>query len=76
MSLDNSNNLDIPDADPVEPALEAVTLPKFGMHLYKSSLTETHVKWLIKCYKIPEELHPRVVPEGMTIDELPNDAME
>ncbi|GJX89644.1 hypothetical protein Tco_0341658 [Tanacetum coccineum] len=43
------------------------------MHLYKSSLNETHVKWLIKCYKIPEELHPQVVPEEMTMDELPND---
>ncbi|GJX38539.1 hypothetical protein Tco_0251842 [Tanacetum coccineum] len=60
MSLDNSDNLDIPDVDPLDPALEATTLPKFDMHLYKSSLNETHVKWLIKCYKILEELHPCV----------------
>ncbi|GJV40094.1 retrovirus-related pol polyprotein from transposon TNT 1-94 [Tanacetum coccineum] len=75
MSLDNSDNLDIPDVDPLDPALEATTLPKFDMHLYKSSLNETHVKWLIKCYKILEELHPRVVSEGITMDELPNDAI-
>nr|GEW67264.1 hypothetical protein [Tanacetum cinerariifolium] len=42
------------------------------MHLYKFSLNETHAKWLVKCYKILEELHPRVVPEGMTMDELDN----
>nr|GEX35044.1 hypothetical protein [Tanacetum cinerariifolium] len=76
MSLDNSDNLDIPDANAVDLALEAVTFPKFDMHLYKSSLTETHVKWLIKCYKISKELHPRVVSEGMAIDELPNDVIE
>ncbi|GJT78892.1 hypothetical protein Tco_1045617 [Tanacetum coccineum] len=75
MSLDNSDNLDIPDVDPLDPALEATTLPKFDMHLYKSSLNETHVKWLIKCYKILEELHPRVVSERITMDELPNDAI-
>ncbi|GJV07504.1 hypothetical protein Tco_1345160 [Tanacetum coccineum] len=75
MLLDNSDNLNISDADPLDPSLEATTLPKFDMHLYKSSMSETHVKWLIKCYKIPEELHPRVVPEGMTMDELPNDVI-
>ncbi|GJZ07726.1 hypothetical protein Tco_0542009 [Tanacetum coccineum] len=47
MSLDHSDNLDIPDADPLDPALEATVLLKFNMHLYKSSLNETHVKWLI-----------------------------
>nr|GEU86371.1 hypothetical protein [Tanacetum cinerariifolium] len=75
MSLDKSDNLDISDANLVDPALEAATLPKFDMHLYKSSLTETHIKWLVKCYDIPEELHLRVVPEGMTMDELPEDAI-
>nr|GEW86934.1 hypothetical protein [Tanacetum cinerariifolium] len=75
MSLDNFENLNIPDTDLVDPALKAVTLPKFDMCLYKSSLTETHVKWLIKCYEILEELHPRIVPEGVTMEELPNDAI-
>ncbi|GJS61691.1 hypothetical protein Tco_0656475 [Tanacetum coccineum] len=76
MSLDNSDNLDISDAGPLDPALEATTLPKFDMHLYKSSLNETQVKWLIKCYKILEELHPRVMPEGVTMDALPNNAIK
>ncbi|GJZ98441.1 hypothetical protein Tco_0670894 [Tanacetum coccineum] len=75
MSLDNSNDLNIPDADSVDRALEAAVLPKFDMHLYKSSLTKTHVKWLVKCYGISVELHPRVVPEGMTMDRLPDDAI-
>nr|GEW82708.1 reverse transcriptase domain-containing protein [Tanacetum cinerariifolium] len=68
-------NLDLSDIDSVDPTLEAATLHKFDMHLYKSSLNETHVKWLIKCYKILEELHPRIVPKGVTMDELPNDAI-
>ncbi|GKF89237.1 hypothetical protein Tco_0263200, partial [Tanacetum coccineum] len=63
MSLEESDNLDIPDVDPVDPALEVGSLPKFDMHLYKSSQTETRVKWLTKCYGIPKDLHPRVVPE-------------
>ncbi|GKD54209.1 hypothetical protein Tco_1287596 [Tanacetum coccineum] len=75
MSSDNSENLDILDVDPIDPEVEAATLPKFDMHLYKSSLSETDIKWLTKCYKIPKELHPRIVPEGMTMDQLPNDAI-
>ncbi|GJT35490.1 PXMP2/4 family protein 4-like protein [Tanacetum coccineum] len=55
-----SDDLNILDAKPVDPILEASSLPKFDMHLYKSSLTETHVKWLAKCYGIPTDLHPRV----------------
>ncbi|GKD21377.1 hypothetical protein Tco_1223080, partial [Tanacetum coccineum] len=43
MSLEDSGDLDIPDAAPVDPALEADVLPKFDMHLYRSSLNETHV---------------------------------
>ncbi|GKA06697.1 leucine-rich repeat-containing protein, partial [Tanacetum coccineum] len=46
MSLEDSGDLDIPDAAPVDPALEAGVLPKFDMHLYRSSLNETHVR----CY--------------------------
>ncbi|GKG42956.1 hypothetical protein Tco_0479640, partial [Tanacetum coccineum] len=75
MLLDHSDNIDISKADPLDPALEATVLPKFDMHLYKSSLNKTHVKWLIKCYKIPKDLCPRVVPEGMTMNELPNDVI-
>ncbi|GKB46561.1 hypothetical protein Tco_0897314, partial [Tanacetum coccineum] len=75
MSLDNSNDYNIPNADLVDPALEDVVLPKFDIHLYQSSLTKTHVTWLVKCYGIPEDLHPRVVPVGMIMDQLPNDAI-
>ncbi|GJX32651.1 hypothetical protein Tco_0242506 [Tanacetum coccineum] len=75
MSLDESDDLIILDAESVHPVLEANSLPKFDMNLYKSSLTDTHVKWLTKCYGISEDLRPRVVPEGMTMDFLPNDAI-
>ncbi|GJS20057.1 hypothetical protein Tco_0448689 [Tanacetum coccineum] len=75
MSLEESDNLNIQDVDPIDPVLEADVLPKFNMHLYQSSVTKTHVKWLVKCYKIPEDLHPRVVPEGMTMDAIPYDSI-
>ncbi|GJR63765.1 hypothetical protein Tco_1505927 [Tanacetum coccineum] len=70
-----SNDLNLPDAKAVDPALEASSLPKFDMHLYKSSLAETNVKWLTKCFGIPADLHPRVVSKGMTMDALPNDSI-
>nr|GEV85257.1 acyl-coenzyme A thioesterase 13 [Tanacetum cinerariifolium] len=41
----DSDNLDIPNVDLFDPALEAAVLPKFDMHLYQSSVTDTHVKW-------------------------------
>nr|GEY63182.1 hypothetical protein [Tanacetum cinerariifolium] len=63
------------DAEPVDPVLEANSLPKFDMRLYKYSRTETHVMWLVKCYGIPADLHSRVVSEDMTMDALPNDAI-
>ncbi|GKA24862.1 hypothetical protein Tco_0710895 [Tanacetum coccineum] len=75
MSLEASDDLVIPDTEAIDPILEANSLPKFDMHLHKSSLTETHVKWLTKCYEIPGDLRPRVVSEGMTMDALPNDAI-
>ncbi|GJU90019.1 hypothetical protein Tco_1302442 [Tanacetum coccineum] len=75
MSLEDSSDLDIPDAAPVDPALEASVLPKFDMHLYRSSLNETHVRYLVKLYGILEELHPRVAPAGMTMDVLPPGAI-
>ncbi|GJT63914.1 hypothetical protein Tco_1015394 [Tanacetum coccineum] len=45
-----------------------VILPSlnFDMHLYKSSLTKSHVKYLVKLYGIPEDLHPRVAPKGLS----------
>ncbi|GJS87343.1 hypothetical protein Tco_0769979 [Tanacetum coccineum] len=71
MSLEESDDLNIPDATPVDPVLEACALPKFDMHLYKSSLNESHAKYLVKLYGIPEDLHPLVVSEGMTMNALP-----
>ncbi|GKC51828.1 reverse transcriptase domain-containing protein [Tanacetum coccineum] len=70
MSLEESDDLNIPDVDSIDPVLKSSSLPKFDMYLHKSSLTETHVKWLTKCYGIPTDLHPRVVPEGVTMDAL------
>nr|GEX78887.1 fatty acid desaturase, type 1 [Tanacetum cinerariifolium] len=66
MSLEESDDLNIPDAAPVDPVLQAGALPKFDMYLYKSSLNESHVRYLAKLYGIPEELHPRVVPEDIS----------
>nr|GEZ82846.1 hypothetical protein [Tanacetum cinerariifolium] len=75
MSLEESDDLNIPDAAPVDPVLEACSLLKFDMHLYKSSLEESHVKYLVKLYDIPEDLHPWVVLEGMTMNVLPPGAI-
>nr|GEZ85754.1 hypothetical protein [Tanacetum cinerariifolium] len=75
MSLEEFDDLNLPDAEPVDPALEVGSLPKYDMHLYKSSLTKSHDKWLTKCYGILADLHPRVVREGMTMEALPNDAI-
>ncbi|GKA41606.1 hypothetical protein Tco_0734266 [Tanacetum coccineum] len=66
MSLEESDDLNMPDAAPVDPILEACSLPKFDMHLYKFSLAKTHVKYLVKLYGILEDLHPRVAPEGLS----------
>ncbi|GJS36590.1 tubulin alpha-3 chain [Tanacetum coccineum] len=67
MSLEDSDDLNIPVTAPVDPALEAGALPKFDMHLYRSSLNESHVRYLVKLYGIPEELHPRVVIEHFCV---------
>ncbi|GJR16182.1 hypothetical protein Tco_0798834 [Tanacetum coccineum] len=75
MSLEESDDLNIPDAAPIDPVLEVGALPKFDMHLYKSSLNESHVRYLVKLYGIPEELHPRVAPAGMTMNVLPPGAI-
>nr|GEX31510.1 hypothetical protein [Tanacetum cinerariifolium] len=45
MSLEEFDDLIILDAEPVSLVLEVGSLPKFDMHLHKSSLTETQVKW-------------------------------
>nr|GEU37526.1 nucleotide-diphospho-sugar transferase [Tanacetum cinerariifolium] len=75
MSLEDSDDLNIPDAAPVDPVLEVGALPMFDMHMCRSSLNQSHVRYLVKLYGIPEELHPRVIPEGMTMDALPPGAI-
>nr|GEU67160.1 hypothetical protein [Tanacetum cinerariifolium] len=75
MSLGESDELNISDGMPVDPALEASSLPKFDMHLYRSSLTEDRVTYLVKLYGILLDLHPRVSPTGMTMNALPPDAI-
>nr|GEV15405.1 hypothetical protein [Tanacetum cinerariifolium] len=75
MSLEESDDLVILDAEPAGLALEAGSPAKFDMHIHKSSLTKIQVKWLIKCYGISEDLHPRVTLEGMTMDALPHNAI-
>nr|GEX68562.1 hypothetical protein [Tanacetum cinerariifolium] len=75
MSLGESDDLVLLDVEPADPVLEAGSLPKFDMHIHKSSLTEIQVEWLTKCYGIPADLHSRVVSEGMTMNALPNDAL-
>nr|GEV59192.1 hypothetical protein [Tanacetum cinerariifolium] len=75
MSLNNSDDYAMPDGVPVDPLLEATVMPKFDMHLYRSCLDEKHVKWLVKCYGIPEDLHPRVAPAVMTMDRLFDNAI-
>nr|GEX93122.1 hypothetical protein [Tanacetum cinerariifolium] len=44
MSLEDSDDLNIPDAAPVDPVLKADALSKFDRHLYRSSLNESHVR--------------------------------
>nr|GEV63336.1 hypothetical protein [Tanacetum cinerariifolium] len=63
MSLEESKDPNLLDAESFDHVLEASSLPNFDMHPHKSSLTETNVKWLTKCYGIPADLHPRVASE-------------
>jgi hypothetical protein len=50
-------------------------VPKFDMHTYTSTMTEEEVRDVARLYGIPEDLHPRVPPEGMTMNKLPADAI-
>ncbi|GKC49520.1 ribonuclease H-like domain-containing protein [Tanacetum coccineum] len=67
--------IEIPNAKPVDHVVEVLMLLKFDMHLYTSSMDEIHVNWYIKAYNIPVDLHPRVAPTGMIMDQLPDDAI-
>ena len=49
--------------------------PKFDMPKWRSSLDESAVSLLSLEFGIPESLNPRPVPEGMTMNALPDDAI-
>ncbi|GJW60889.1 hypothetical protein Tco_0110224 [Tanacetum coccineum] len=48
-------------------------IPKFDMHTYTSTVTANDVKSLVKEYAIPLDLHPRVPPFFLTMNNLPTD---
>ncbi|GJV70814.1 hypothetical protein Tco_1490809 [Tanacetum coccineum] len=73
MSLEISDAIDLPDLEPSADVTDPSVMPKFDMHLFTSTLGETHVEWITKAYDIPFYLHPRVAPEGIAMDELLND---
>ncbi|GKE71086.1 hypothetical protein Tco_1529158, partial [Tanacetum coccineum] len=75
MSLEISDAVDILDLEPTTDVMDPSTTPKFDMHLFTSTLGESHIEWITKTYGISLDLHPRVALEGMTMDKLPNDAI-
>lgn len=70
------NNYVLFDAGDQEDVVGASYAPKFDMHLYTSDLDEANVRWIAQSYGIPIELHPHSKPEGMTILDVPEDAIE
>nr|GEY54078.1 hypothetical protein [Tanacetum cinerariifolium] len=55
---------------------DAAILPKFDMRPFTSTLNMGLIEWINKTYNVLEDLHPRVTPKGMTMAELPNDAIQ
>ncbi|GJZ21095.1 hypothetical protein Tco_0558134 [Tanacetum coccineum] len=53
----------------------AAAIPKFDMPQYRSKMTATKVDLVVKELGIPLDLHPRIHPEDMTMDQLPEDAI-
>nr|GEW47902.1 hypothetical protein [Tanacetum cinerariifolium] len=72
MSLEEFDDLNILDATPVVSTLEACSLPKFGMHMYKSSLTKSYVIYLVKLYGILEDLHTQTTLSVLYVTGLSN----
>nr|GEY38584.1 hypothetical protein [Tanacetum cinerariifolium] len=72
MSLEEFDDLNILDATPVVSALEACSLPKFGMHMYKSSLAKSYVIYLVKLYGILEDLHTQTTLSVLYVTGLSN----
>ena len=48
---------------------------KKDMHLRASAMDESDVIAVVNAFGLPEDLHPRVPPTGMTMDQLPEDAI-
>ena len=48
---------------------------KKDMHLRASAMDESDVIVVVSAFGLPEDLHPRVPPKGMTMDQLPEDAI-
>ena len=49
--------------------------PKFDIQKYTSRMDEWSVTLVAMEFGIPKDLHPRLPPENMTMDKLPNDAI-
>ena len=50
-------------------------IPKFDMHIYTSVMSEGDVREAARVYGIPEDLHPRLPPPGMTMERVPRNAI-
>ncbi|GJZ53095.1 hypothetical protein Tco_0607980 [Tanacetum coccineum] len=61
-------------AEEDQPAAAVIT-PKFDMPYHQSKLSSTEVKSITKEYGVPLNLHPRVPPEGVTMDKLSEDVI-
>ncbi|GJZ00552.1 hypothetical protein Tco_0517981 [Tanacetum coccineum] len=70
MSIDHSDQFHLPDAPELDPSLEATVTPKFDMCLFRSCLTENHVKKICKIYAIPSDLHPCAPSANFTMNQL------
>ncbi|GJR51273.1 hypothetical protein Tco_1401794 [Tanacetum coccineum] len=70
MSIDHSDQFHLPDAPELDPSLEATVTPKFDMCLFRSCLTENHVKKFCKIYAIPSDLHPCAPSANFTMNQL------
>ncbi|GKC70988.1 hypothetical protein Tco_1116871 [Tanacetum coccineum] len=61
-------------SEPGEMALEnpqVVVISKFDMHIHTSTLTIKELKQSITDYCVPMDLHPRLPPPELTMDNLP-----
>ncbi|GJY46328.1 hypothetical protein Tco_0435391 [Tanacetum coccineum] len=70
MSIDHSDQFHLPDAPELDPSLEATVTHKFDMCLFRSCLTENHVKNFCKIYAIPSNLHPCAPSANFTMNQL------